>query len=95
MKEKKIIIFIINIFAFVLSIIWIINSHGLESIITALILFTSLVSQVCIKKKGTLQIVARHNKGGKNLSEKMEEVFGNVKVLAKKRGYRVYLSQVL
>ena len=54
MKEKKIIIFIINIFAFVLSIIWIINSHGLESIITALILFTSLVSQVCIKKKGTL-----------------------------------------
>ena len=45
-----------------------------------------------LKKKGSLQIVARHNKGGKTLSKKMEEVFGNVKVMAKKCGYFVYIS---
>lgn len=45
-----------------------------------------------LKPKGTLQIVARHNKGGKTLSQKMEEVFGNVKVIARKSGYSVYLS---
>jgi 16S rRNA (guanine1207-N2)-methyltransferase len=42
---------------------------------------------------GTLQIVARHNKGGETLSKKMEEVFGNVKDIAKKAGFRVYFSQ--
>lgn len=46
-----------------------------------------------LKDNGTLQLVARHNKGGKTLSKKMEEVFGNVKVIAKKSGYRVYLSK--
>ena len=45
-----------------------------------------------LKKYGNLQLVARHNKGGKTLSKKMEEVFGNVKVIAKKAGYWVYLS---
>jgi len=45
-----------------------------------------------LKQNGSLQIVARHNKGGKTLSKKMEEVFGNVKVIAKKSGYFVYLS---
>ena len=45
-----------------------------------------------LKPNGTLQIVARHNKGGKTLSKKIEEVFGNVNVLAKKSGYSVYLS---
>jgi len=45
-----------------------------------------------LKEKGSLQIVARHNKGGKTLSKKMEEVFGNVKVIAKKSGYFVYMS---
>ena len=45
-----------------------------------------------LKNGGNLQIVARHNKGGKSLSKKMEEVFGNVKVVAKKSGYWVYLS---
>ena len=43
-----------------------------------------------LKKNGSLQIVARHKKGGKTLSKKMEEVFGNVKVIAKKAGYWVY-----
>ena len=45
-----------------------------------------------IKNNGSLQLVARHNKGGKTLSEKMQEVFGNVKVIAKEAGYWVYLS---
>lgn len=45
-----------------------------------------------LKKRGTLQIVARHNKGGKVLSERMKEVFGNVETLAKSGGFRVYMS---
>lgn len=45
-----------------------------------------------LKNGGNLQLVARHNKGGKTLSKKMQEVFGNVKVLAKKSGYWVYIS---
>ena len=45
-----------------------------------------------LKSNGSLQLVARHNKGGKTLSEKMKEVFGNVKVIAKKSGYWVYFS---
>lgn len=47
-----------------------------------------------LNEKGTLQIVARHNKGGKILSAKMKEVFGNLEVLGKKAGYRVYLSRL-
>lgn len=46
-----------------------------------------------LKKNGTLQIVARHNKGGKELSKKMLEVFKNVKEIAKSSGYRIYLSR--
>ena len=45
-----------------------------------------------LNKKGSLQLVARHNKGGKMLSQKIEEVFGNVKDVAKKGGFRVYLG---
>ena len=45
-----------------------------------------------LKKDGSLQLVARHNKGGKTLSNKMQEVFGNLNVLAKKAGYWVYMS---
>ena len=45
-----------------------------------------------LKNDGSLQLVARHNKGGKTLSEKMKETFGNVKVIAKKAGYWVYIS---
>ena len=45
-----------------------------------------------LKKNGTLQLVARHQKGGKMLEKKMQEVFGNVKAIAKKAGFRVYLS---
>jgi len=46
-----------------------------------------------LKKNGLLQLVARHNKGGKHLSQKMKEIFGNVKETAKKGGYRVYVSE--
>ncbi len=45
-----------------------------------------------LKHGGKLQIVARHKKGGEKLMELMEEVFGNVRTLAKKGGFRVYLS---
>ena len=50
-------------------------------------------SKIHLKNGGSLQLVARHNKGGKTLSKKMEEVFGNIKVIAKKSGYWVYLSE--
>ena len=46
-----------------------------------------------LKKNGLLQLVARHNKGGMDLSEKMLETYHNVKELCKKSGYRVYLSK--
>ena len=49
-------------------------------------------SKKYLKQNGSLQIVARHNKGGKTLSRKMEEVFGNVNVIARKSGYSVYIS---
>ncbi len=42
---------------------------------------------------GLLQIVVRHQKGGKVLSKKMEEVFGNMNETAKGSGYRVYVSE--
>ncbi len=45
-----------------------------------------------IKEKGTLQLVARHNKGGRDLSNKMKDVFGNVKIISRKGGYRVYMA---
>ena len=45
-----------------------------------------------LKSYASLQLVARHNTGGKTLSKKMKEVFGNVKVIAKKSGYWVYMS---
>ncbi|MGM5488912.1 MAG: class I SAM-dependent methyltransferase [Nanobdellota archaeon] len=41
---------------------------------------------------GSLQIVARHNVGGKTLASIMKEVFGNMDVLAKKGGFRIYRS---
>lgn len=46
-------------------------------------------------KGGTLQLVARHQKGGKMLEKKMQETFGNTETLAKKSGFRVYLSKNL
>jgi len=45
-----------------------------------------------LKPGGSLQIVARHNKGGSRFKEKMKEVFGNVEDLVKSGGFRVYMS---
>lgn len=50
-------------------------------------------SKYYLEKDGILQLVARHNKGGKELSKKMNEVFNNVKDIAKSAGYRIYVSQ--
>ncbi len=46
-------------------------------------------------KNGLFQLVARHNKGGKELSKKMYESFGNIEAIAKSGGYRVYLSRFI
>jgi len=46
-----------------------------------------------LRPGGSLQLVARHQKGGKALEAKMREVFGNVEVLGKMAGFRVYHSQ--
>ena len=46
-----------------------------------------------LRKGGLLQIVARHQKGGKSLSDKMMETFKNVTVIARESGYRVYSSE--
>jgi len=48
-----------------------------------------------LNKGGLLQLVARHNKGGKVLEKKMNETFGNVEAIAKKSGFRVYISKLL
>ncbi len=45
-----------------------------------------------LEANGTLQIVARHGKGGERVSARMEEVFGNVETVAKGGGFRVYMS---
>ncbi len=45
-----------------------------------------------LNKGGSLQLVARHKKGGKMLMKKMEEIFGNVDTLAKKGGFHLYKS---
>ncbi|PIN81965.1 hypothetical protein COV11_00470 [Candidatus Woesearchaeota archaeon CG10_big_fil_rev_8_21_14_0_10_30_7] len=44
---------------------------------------------------GSLQIVARHKKGGKLLETYMNQLFGNVEVIARKSGYKIYLSKKL
>ncbi len=46
-----------------------------------------------LNKNGLLQLVARPKKGGRTLSEKMKEVFGNVEVIAKKHGFSLYVSK--
>ncbi len=45
-----------------------------------------------LKEGGSLQLVARPNKGGKTLAKKMEDVFGNVEVIAKGSTFAVYMS---
>ncbi len=45
-----------------------------------------------LKSKGSLQVVARHKKGGKTLMQYMERVFGNIETIARKKGFHVYYS---
>ncbi len=46
-----------------------------------------------LKTKGSIQIVARHKKGGAMLEEKLKEVYGNCEVIGKGSGFRVYKSR--
>ena len=46
-----------------------------------------------LKTRGILQLVVRSKKGGKQLSDFMKAVFGNVEVTAKKSGYSVFVSK--
>ncbi len=45
-----------------------------------------------LKPGGLLQLVFRRSKGGSRIAQRMKEVFGNCKVIAKSGGYWVYLS---
>lgn len=45
-----------------------------------------------LNNKGNLQLVVRKRHGGERLTEKMEEIFGNIEVIGKKAGYWVYKS---
>ncbi|MCX6710005.1 MAG: methyltransferase [Candidatus Woesearchaeota archaeon] len=49
-------------------------------------------AQNFLKNGGILQLVARHRKGGETLEKRMESEFGNVREIAKKAGYRIYVS---
>ena len=44
-------------------------------------------------KGGLLQVVARHQKGGKTIAAKMKEIFSNATDHARKGGYHVYVSR--
>ncbi len=48
-----------------------------------------------LTNEGTLQIVVRSKVSGKRLTKIMTETFGNVKVLARKSGYRVLVSKAI
>ena len=48
-----------------------------------------------LEKGGLFQLVARHNKGGSEFEKKLLEIFGNVRDIAKKSGFRVYVSQLV
>ncbi len=41
---------------------------------------------------GTMQLVCRQRKGGRRVKETLIQIFGNVEVLARRSGYRVFLS---
>lgn len=45
-----------------------------------------------LKTDGILQIVARHQKGGKEFEKLMRSTYDNVKTIAKGSGYRIYIS---
>jgi 16S rRNA G1207 methylase RsmC len=42
---------------------------------------------------GLFQMVARHNIGGRELEKHMLRIYGNVREIAKRSGYRIYVSE--
>jgi 16S rRNA (guanine1207-N2)-methyltransferase len=42
---------------------------------------------------GSLQLVAHNRKGSKELSKKMQEVFGNIKTIGRQSGYHLFYSE--
>ena len=46
-----------------------------------------------LNDNGTLHVVARHNKGGKDFQKHMETIYGNCEHIAIKSGFRIYLSK--
>jgi len=46
-----------------------------------------------LRKGGLLQLVARHNKGGRRLLSEMERVFGSAEVVGGEGGYKVYVAE--
>ena len=45
-----------------------------------------------LNKKGTLQVVAKHQRGGKTYKQYMEKTFTNCETIARSNGYHVYKS---
>ena len=45
-----------------------------------------------LNEGGSLQLVARHKKGGKFLGEYMKDLFGNLEFIGKQSGFRIYKS---
>ncbi len=45
-----------------------------------------------LQQGGTMQLVCRQRKGGRRVKETLLQIFGNVEVLARRSGYRVFLS---
>ncbi|MFQ6124747.1 MAG: class I SAM-dependent methyltransferase [Candidatus Heimdallarchaeota archaeon] len=41
---------------------------------------------------GTIQLVCRQRKGGRRVKETLLQIFGNIEVLVRRSGYRVFLS---
>ncbi len=49
-------------------------------------------SKTRLNQDGSLQLVARHNKGGSRIAGMMENVFGNCDTITKGGGFRVYIA---
>ncbi|MBR9675889.1 class I SAM-dependent methyltransferase [Candidatus Woesearchaeota archaeon] len=46
-----------------------------------------------LRRGGLVQVVARHQKGGKAFEKLLNETYGNVETVAKKSGFRIYASK--
>ncbi len=48
-----------------------------------------------LNEKGLLQVIARHKHGGERIMKKMQETFKNCRVICKRGGYWLYVSERL